>query len=793
VRVLIDEDPFAGRASAGPWQERGRWPASWVGCPDAGDPPFVSAYRLSFAVERAATVRVHVTADERYELFLDGARVGRGSERGTADLWFFETYDLPLAPGPHALVARVWTLGERAPYAQMHVRSGFLLAADGEALDLLGTGVAAWEAKRLDGYAFVSPAQAWGTGWNLDLDGSAFPWGFERGEGDGWRPVTPLQPAAGLLVGYEWPPQHLLLPATLPPMLEEVCPAGTVRLVAAVNEPETAATPVRAADHRPDEAAAWSALLGDHVPLTVPAGTARRVLVDLEAYRCAYPEIVTSGGAGGSVRLHWAEALCHQPKAYCKDKGNRDEIEGKYLVGVGDTFRPDGGAGHRFDTLWWQAGRYLELVVRTADEPLTIERLTLRETRYPLEAEASFAASDPRLAGVIPLLVRGLQLCAHETYMDCPYYEQLQYAGDTRLEALTTYVLTRDARLPRKALHLFDRSRLASGLTQARYPSHLPQVIAPFALWWVAMVRDYAFWRDDPAAVAALMPGVRATVEGFLRFLGPDGLVHAPDGWNYMDWVPSWEPGGIPPDAAAGVSGPVNWQLALILGELADLEARLGEPELSARAGRQAAALADRASAAFWDEGRGLLADDPAHRHFSEHSQCLALLGGRLDPARRDRVAAGLLSDGDLARTTIYFTHYLFETYRQLDRIDALIERMGLWFDLEKVGLKTLPEMPEPTRSDCHAWGAHPLYHYVTSILGIRPAALGFRTVEVAPRLGPLTRAEGRIPHPRGEIAVEVRAEGGEPHGSVTLPPGVDGTLRLGGASRPLVAGRQEF
>jgi len=39
------------------------------------------------------------------------------------------------------------------------------------------------------------------------------------------------------------------------------------------------------------------------------------------------------------------------------------------------------------------------------------------------------------------------------------------------------------------------------------------------------------------------------------------------------------------------------------------------------------------------------------------------------------------LSDKDLARATIYFTHYLFETYRVVGRIDALLERLSLWFE----------------------------------------------------------------------------------------------------------------
>jgi len=318
-------------------------------------------------------------------------------------------------------------------------------------------------------------------------------------------------------------------------------------------------------------------------------------------------------------------------------------------------------------------------------------------------------------------------------------------------------------------------------------------------LWWVAMVADYALWRDDRAFVESLMPGVRATLEGFRRFLGPDGLLHAPEGWNVMDWVPAWsEDAGAPPEGASGVSGLLNWQLLYVLTLAADLEARLGEQELAARYRRLAAELAARATETFWDEERGLLADDAdeyirARQHFSEHTQCMAILSGQLDPARRARVAAALLHDPDLARTTIYFSHYLFETYRRLGRIDALVERLGLWFDLAERGFKTPVESPEPSRSDCHAWGSHPLYHYFATILGIRPASLGFRSVEIAPQLGPLTSASGRLVHPAGgEIVVDFRLEDGILHASVTLPPGLTGTLRYAGQTLPLAEGTQE-
>ncbi len=791
MRVLITSDPFAAvTEDKGPWT-RGIWPAKWVTCSNTGNPPIVAAYRRRFSVETDSTVRVHVTADERYELFLDGERIGRGSERGDRGNWFFETYDLPVAAGKHAIVARVWTLGDNAPYAQVSVRPGFLLAAEGEYADVLNTGVAPWEVKVLPGYELVVQSLAWGTGANLILHGEQFDWGFETGNSAGWQPAANSHAAINAEFLVESPKVQLLKPATLPPMLETPTPIASVRFV---SENLDAGQRVGLQDSIPEAVELWSRLRSGE-PVHIPANTAQRVIIDLENYFCAYPELVTTGGRGASVRIEWAEALWQAlPRGweYFGDKGNRNEIDGKLFHGVGDTFLPDGGASRRFDTLWWQAGRYIQLLVRTADEPLTIERFSLRETRYPLLMEGSFTSSDERVNRTIPTMLRGLQMCSHETYMDCPYYEQMMYIGDTRLEVLTTYALTGDDRLPRKALSMFDVSRLTGGFTQSRYPVRVGQVIPPFSLWWISMVHDYALWRDDPTLVKQMMIGVRGVIDAFAGHINSEGLVEATPGWNFVDWVPAW-PGGLPPEADKGVSGIINWHYALALAAAAELEDMLGEAELAQRNRRMARELADRIKTNFWDSSRSLFADDQAKMSFSEHAQCLAILSGLLDPEMVQELGESMLAATDLHRTTIYFTHYLFETYRALGKIDPLFDRLSLWFELERHGFKTTFEMPEPTRSDCHAWGAHPLFHYYATVLGIRPAAPGFAEVRIEPNLGVLTSAKGTMPHPLGEIAVDFSVTEGRISGSVTLPDGLTGTLALSDRMQHLHPGLQTF
>ncbi|MBN1878325.1 MAG: alpha-L-rhamnosidase [Anaerolineae bacterium] len=794
MKILLDHNPLApNNAAPTDFSVAYRARPAWITPRHSQLPPEVTAYRLRLALPQATMLRVHVSADERYVLYMDGQRVGRGPERGSDRAWFYETYDLDLATGTHTLAALVWRLGEVGPRAQISLAGGFLLEAEGPYSELVSTKSAAWETKPVHGIDFSIPSGAREIAWFVEpiqtTDSAAYPWGFEMGQGENWEPATARREDFAFPFGIQ--PVHTLQPALLPAQMSAPRCAGRVRYVSATAWSDPQSIVVDAEANLSSEAVTWQSLLDESIPLVIPAHTHRQVVLDLEQYVCAYPQVRLSGGSGSQITIGWAEALHMDGSG--KTKGQRDEVAGRTFIAIcRDVILPDGSARRQFEPLWWRAGRFVELLIETGDQPLTIESFGLLETRYPLEMESYFSSSDPRLDAVTPVALRGLQMCAHETYMDCPYYEQMMYVGDTRLEALTTYAISTDDRLPRKAIILFELSRLSHGLTQARYPSRDVQVIPPFALWWIGMVYDYALWRGDRAFIAGMLPGVRSVLDGFLAHVRPENLLQAPNGWNFTDWIADW-PLGVPPDGFNGFSGLLNWHLVYTLKLAARLEEWAGERLSAQRWQSWQDALAAATRDVFWDEQRGLFADDRAHARFSEHTQCLALLSGALEGEQYARTAQNLLSDASLTRTTIYFNHYLFETYRLLEQPAAFFKRMGLWFDLPEQGFKTTPEQPEPSRSDCHGWGAHPLYHFFATLLGIRPTSLGFNQVEIAPMPGHLKSLSGEMVHPRGRIEVDLHFENERVSGNVSLPAGLSGTFCYSKKTLTLRAGPQSI
>jgi hypothetical protein len=751
--------------------------ASWIWFPSSTDVPspahadyFSGGWHqpvlLRFRRQFDATtspVRIHVSADERFELFLDGQRIARGPDRSDVEHWAYATYDLRLKSGSHCLEALVWSIGPYEPVAQLSWRGGFILKAEGDYDQQLTTGKAPWEVARLDGYEFTPGDTFGGVGAQLTVHGCGPQWK----DGD----YVKAQVIRGPVPDDFWGDSMAgwkLFPTILPDQLDREITTGQA---VALGNGLLARHEVTAEQAQNSDLPKWQAVINGEGQIVIPAHSEQFLLWDLGNYYCAYPLCEVSGGAGAKLTWGWAESL-YLP--HSDAKGQRDEFIGKTFRGMTDTFLPDGGTHQKFSTLWWRAGRWCLLSIKTGSEPLTIHRLALNESRYPLENESSFDDGDPELPGVIGLAVRGLQMCAHETYMDCPYYEQLQYVGDTRLELLTTYAMTHDDRLARRAIELFDFSRRNGGFVNERYPSYLPQQSPTFSLIWALMLNDYTFWRNDPAFVKAHALGLRSMLEQFEPYLNKDGLLENLPGWPFVDWVPQWDNGDAP-DGTTGISSINNLFYIYALQKSAQVEDSVGEPLLARRLRARAERTAGAVRAKFWDETRGLMADNLAHTEFSEHAQCLALLTDTVTGDQATRCFQQLLTAPDLKRATIYFSFYLMETWQKFGRGDLIIDRMSFWKDLVKQGLKTPVEAPGNTRSDCHAWGSHPLFDLQASVAGVRPASPGFRTVRIAPLPGNLPRITSRLPHPDGFITLDLKFDGEHCHGKVELPAGITG------------------
>ena len=795
----------------GPWDD-----AAWVWAKDTPLPAegeFLR-FRKTFTADGITPLRFHVSADERFVLLLDGEVVARGPDRGDPTLWFVQSYETTFTKGVHRVEAVCWRMrADLSPNAQLSWRGGFLFKAEGGYDAALTTGRAPWEVARLTGTRMTEgkyPMAA--TGAQCAVTGTGLPWETPP-ESAYMRPVIvrgPVPCADAPDSGSTRRPGWLLYPSELPAqMARPTRPGGftaadgqtfaTNGVWSAVARGWASNGWWRAdAAHHPAVAQA-NALLKDGTKMTFAPHTKTRLLWDLGDYYCAYPELAVTGGRGSKMGWAWAESLyvgdCFDWHTVVTDKErkgatSRAKWTDKYFYGPEDVFLADGRAGARFTIPWWRCGRWCEIEIETADEPLTFDGVTLVETRYPFEPEGYFRCDDPSIDAVRRICVRGLQMCMHEMYFDCPHYEQQMYGGDTRVQMLAAGSLSADERLARQAFRLLEQSQRDNGLVSMNYPTTWLQESSTYTLIWTLMLGDAALWRDDPDWLRARMPAVRKWLFGVEEHVNAAGLLENLPGWSFMDWVPEW-PYGMAPGGGygQGVSSQNSLLYLLALQSAARVEDALGECELATRWRTKARILSDAIERTFWCEARGLVADTPAQDCFSEHAQCLAILAELLPPDRARRAFDGLISAPDLARCTVYFSHYLFETYCHMGRSDLFLKRLDLWRDFVKQDLKTPLEGPGDARSDCHGWGSHPLYHLQTGVAGIRPASAGFKTVRIAPSPGSLKWIKASVPAPQGLVRIDLSFLDGRVSGQVELPPGMTGEFVWRGVSRVLQPG----
>lgn len=751
---------------------------TWVWHPDStGLDTAVLRFRLTLHLSEPLSTIIHITADQRFQLRCDGRDISFGPDRCDLEHWTVQTLPLDLPPGDHELEVLAWHIAQenldletpdsvRPPMAQMSLRGGFLLFAENTPPALLNTGTAPWTVENLT--PAISLKRPGLPGYH-DI-GPEFTFDLAT-----WNHAPPAKPESTCpplrAINGVRRPGWCLHPATLPEQQRHQWQGGKIR----ATRPDCSDAP-----WQENNAPEWQNLIDHQTPITLPAHSEITILWDFETYHCGYPQLTTSGGRDTLIHWSWAEALYQEPSPDKitpeSHKGHRTDITNKVFLGIEDTWLLAGTDHQQTPALWWRSGRFVRIRIRTQNDPLTIEHLAIQTTGYPLGDSAPWKSSDPQWDHLMHIFVHSFRMAAHETWTDSPYYEQMSYTGDTALTCLSNYALFRDDALSRRAIELFDWSRRPSGLVTERYPCAWRQESTTYALIWPGMVRDHALWRDNPQFIRDRLPGLRSLLAEVEALTDENLLLRKVPGWSFIDWVPAWVNGGFGPGVAEGDSSIVNLHWVNALLAAAQVEEMHGDPRLAARNLSLAKTAFARIIARYWDPQRNLLLDTPGCPKASEHAQMFALLTGLLDPEKTAHCLAALQHpDDNLSKATIYASFYVLEALAHNHADTAFHTRLGQWRDLLKWDFSCTPEQPEPTRSDCHAWGSHPAWHTMANIAGVRPAAAGFAKVRIRPNPGPLTTLACAVQHPKGIIALDLQFTKNTASGTITLPETITG------------------
>ena len=145
--------------------------------------------------------------------------------------------------------------------------------------------------------------------------------------------------------------------------------------------------------------------------------------------------------------------------------------------------------------------------------------------------------------------------------------------------------------------------------------------------------------------------------------------------------------------------------------------------------------------------------------------------------------------ESDLIQSTFYYKFYLFRAMKKVGKADSYITMLKPWYDMLDMGLTTFAENPEPTRSDCHAWSASPVYDLLATVCGVEPAEPNFKSIKIEPHPGVLEVISGKVPHPKGVISVNLKKKRNKYVGNIILPQNVRGVYILGSEMRQLKPG----
>lgn len=722
-------------------------------------------FRRTFFLEGlSGRCRLQVSADSRYKLYVNGMLAEAGPCKGDREVWYYDGLDLTayLHPGKNVIAAEVLYYpaeqgkGSFSIFRTNHPGLFVKGKAESGSREILLSADEQWKVCMDAGFSIVA-------------------------ESDIFAPLLILEERRAQPELVHWTEEDFddsaWEQAIFDTSLSAQCSPGNLNerpipFLYRKDKQFLGARIIRAGA----EAADFDAFLAGERSVTIPGG--QRMIVEINAgeEETGYLHLRMAGGKGSRVRILTSEGYVQEgtqgvlENPYKKD---RLDTEHGHLHGFTDTYYPAGSgtAGHpeEYTPFWFRTFRFIRLEIDT-EEPLTLLSFTYTETGYPLEVRTRAQADDPDFAAIWDISERTLRRCMHESYEDCPFYEQLQYAMDARTQILYTYAVSGDDRLARKCMEDFRRSQRYDGLTNSSHPNYESNVIPGFSIYYILMVYDHMMYFGDRELLREHLPHIDRVLGFFQKHLTGDGYVGKIGGlngkdrfWSFIDWASEWdETSGVPP---ATLQGPITMESLLYLYGLQaaqQIASYLDFRDLAAEYGRRAAKVRNAVQLHMTGK-KGMLADGPGVEEYSQHTQVFAVLTGTIGAEQgREALLETIRQKEDYPQCSVAMAYYLFRALEMTGLYEHTREYWGIWRRMLAKHSTTCIEDEVQERSDCHGWGALILYELPSVILGVRPREPGCRVLEIRPQPGYLTEAEGDVVTPAGMVHVRWTKKNGE-------------------------------
>lgn len=616
--------------------------------------------------EKPVSGLVSISADSRYKLYVNDRLAQTGPSKGDKQIWFYDDVDISnyLKKGINIIAVEVLRYPQalsRGSHSTFRTETpglyviGNVEDEKGNIYDLQTD--ESWKCKIDENIVFEAEEEGFAPLWiheRVKGNKKTFGWKRESFCDSDWDPAKPY---VRLQVPKAVSPGNLN-PRTIPFMYRKKRQFHGI-------------IDIKKSRYSKSE---WNEFLKGRREIVIPPNSEEIVEIDAGEEMTGYLRIALTGGAKARAELLQSEAyvldgLCKP--AQVPAKGDRIDTVNGHLTGYTDVYEAAGlGTDEEYEVyepFWFRTFRFIQLKITTAEEALNLKLFDYEETGYPLEVKTKVNTSDDSLKKIWDISERTLRRCMHETYMDCPFYEQLQYAMDSRLQILYTYSIAADDRLARKCIDDFKRAQRYDGLLNCCYPNCNTNVIPGFSIYYILMLYDHMMYFGDKKLIEYHMPAVENILNFFDRNIVREGYVGKIGGlnleapfWSFIDWAEEWNPTtGMPP---AGLKGPLTMESLLYVMGLQHaaklavyIERHKASEEYLKRAGKVQEAIRTYCMGV-----NGMLKDGPGIEEYSQHCQVFSILTDTVDLEAGRKNLLETVNNTAYTQCTVAMRYYLF-------------------------------------------------------------------------------------------------------------------------------------